>query len=100
MPIICFFHVFIPIYACFAMAYPMMLSYLPLLIHSIYLRRIKGRGEVEKKGLDLSIESNSSDWSGRVLDIVKRVNKQTSSESSKTNEKIKHLTEDVNSLKK
>ncbi|GMI16690.1 hypothetical protein TrLO_g10851 [Triparma laevis f. longispina] len=74
--------------------------YLPLLIHSIYLRRIKGRGEVEKKGLDLSIESNSSDWSGRVLDIVKRVNKQTSSESSKTNEKIKHLTEDVRSLKK
>ena len=41
--------------------------------------------------LDLKLKSSNSDWSGRVLDIVRRVNATTSSESAKTNSKITTL---------
>ncbi|GMH83907.1 hypothetical protein TrST_g9414 [Triparma strigata] len=99
-PIIVGFTILFPLYVCFAMGYPMILSYFPLICLDAY-KHAKNRGARGKgKGLDLSIEADSSDWSGKVLDIVRRVNKQTSSESNKTNDKIKSLTEDVDYLKK
>ncbi|GMI18342.1 hypothetical protein TrLO_g6201 [Triparma laevis f. longispina] len=45
--------------------------------------------------LDLELDS-SSDWSGRVLDIVRRVNSSTSSEINKTNLDIQKLNENLN----
>ncbi|GMH95099.1 hypothetical protein TrVE_jg10324 [Triparma verrucosa] len=49
--------------------------------------------------LDLKLDSSNSDWSGRVLDIVRRVNAITSSESAKTNAKITALDGVVLTLK-
>lgn len=38
--------------------------------------------------LDLKNESSSSDWSGRVLDILRRVNSRTASEVNKIDAKM------------
>ncbi|GMH83319.1 hypothetical protein TrVE_jg6476 [Triparma verrucosa] len=50
-----------------------------------------GKLEDIKNILDKNSEAIKMDWSGRVLDIVRRVNAITSSESAKTNSKITTL---------
>ena len=46
--------------------------------------------------LNLKLDESNSDWTGRVLDIVRRVNVMTSSEAAKTNEAIEHLKKENN----
>ena len=47
--------------------------YIPDLLHRTFSSK-------KAKGLDLQLDNVSIDWTGRVLDIVKRVNSRTSSE--------------------
>ncbi|GMI18795.1 hypothetical protein TrLO_g13328 [Triparma laevis f. longispina] len=63
------------------------------------LATILGERNSTEVDLDLKFNSSSTDWSGRVLDIVRRVNAITSSESSKTNAKISYLKAENASLK-
>lgn len=54
----------------------------------------------EGDGLDLRLDSASTDWSGRVLDIVRRVNNVTTSETAKQNDAIARLEEENKARRK
>ncbi|GMI07376.1 hypothetical protein TrVE_jg10077 [Triparma verrucosa] len=77
-----------------------LLWYLPFYLYYTILLKTQGpRVTSTEVDLDLKLKSSNSDWSGRVLDIVRRVNAITSSESAKTNAKITALDGVVLTLK-
>ena len=70
----------------------LLLWHLPVYLYLILMLKTQGPRETSTEvDLDLKLESSNSDWSGRVLDIVRRVNATTSSASAKTNSKITAL---------
>ena len=72
----------------------LLLWYLPLYLYYVTLMKTQNAFKSDAStdvDLDLKLKSSNSDWSGRVLDIVRRVNAITSSESAKTNSKITTL---------
>ncbi|GMH60849.1 hypothetical protein TrST_g8740 [Triparma strigata] len=80
--------IFSPLLVAFTVGF-LLLGWLPYAtLATILGDRSSSSDEVK---LDLKFDSSSSDWSGRVLDIVRRVNAITSSESAKTNAKIAAL---------
>ncbi|GMH94148.1 hypothetical protein TrST_g4022 [Triparma strigata] len=79
--------VFSPLLIAFTICF-LLLWWLP---YSILTTILGDRSSSNEVKLDLKLDSSSSDWSGRVLDIVRRVNAITSSESAKTNSKITTL---------
>jgi len=50
------------------------------------------------KGLDLKLDSASTNWSGRVLDIVRRINSRTSAEANKPRTEVSSIGEWLDSM--
>ncbi|GMH97002.1 hypothetical protein TrST_g3464 [Triparma strigata] len=66
-----------------------LLWYLPFYLYYTILLKTQGPRETSTEvDLDLKLDSSNSDWSGRVLDIVRRVNSVTSAEVNKIDAKM------------
>ncbi|GMH89166.1 hypothetical protein TL16_g11373 [Triparma laevis f. inornata] len=84
-----------------------LLLYLPLYLYNVLLLKTQGprvtSTEVDLSFMNLNSSSNSDAWNGRVLDIVRRVNKKTSSEVNKLESKMedreKKMTAKIHALK-
>ncbi|GMH98609.1 hypothetical protein TrVE_jg11937 [Triparma verrucosa] len=87
--------IFSPLLVAFTIGF-LLLWWLPYSILATILGESSSSDEVK---LDLKLDSSNSDWSGRVLDIVRRVNAITSSESAKTNAKIAELKSENQALR-
>ncbi|GMI05038.1 hypothetical protein TrVE_jg8199 [Triparma verrucosa] len=62
----------------------LLLWHLPVYLYCILMLKTQGPRETSTEvDLDLRLDSSNSDWSGRVLDIVRRVNSVTSAEVNK-----------------
>ncbi|GMH84126.1 hypothetical protein TL16_g09824 [Triparma laevis f. inornata] len=77
-----------------------LLWFLPIYVFNTILVKTQGpRNTSTEVALDLKLDSANSDWSGRVLDIVRRVNSVTYAELSKTNNEITKADNKISELK-